>query len=162
MTSRFRIWLAALICVMALLSGLVGKAFSPAETPSGRLGRVSIPQLSEAEDIDRFAQAILESELFPNLQLRPEGADAVLSNGPQTVEELAQSLQDPSLSAFVKRGDVWSIILYGVAAGSETREVGSQLADGWIIQSITSTSVELSKGGETRLIEVFKAEPDTE
>ena len=78
------------------------------------------------------------------------------------MDELEQSLRDPSLSAFVKREDAWRIILYGVGEGAQTREIGDQLSDGWVIQNIDSTSVLLIKGEQSRRIEVFKAEPETQ
>lgn len=162
MTSQFRLMLATLACVIALAMGWLNSTLQDDTPPAGRRGGMATPQLAASEDIDRFVQAILTSNLFPNAQLPETTADRRSSSGPQTVEELEQSLQDPSLSAFVKRGDAWSIILYGVGEGNQTREVGSQLSDGWIIQTIDLTSVQLVKGDETRFIEAFKAEPDTE
>ena len=162
MTSQFRLMLAALTCLVALILGWLNSTLQQDAPPAGRRGGVAIPQLAASEDIDRFVQAILASNLFPNVRMPEVSAGLSSEGGPQTLEELEQSLQDPSLSAFVKREDVWRIILYGVGEGNQTREVGSQLSDGWIIQNIDSTSVLLVKGDETRLIEAFKAEPDTE
>ena len=162
MTARFRFWLAAIACLVALLTGWMSSISQDDAPPAGRRSGLAIPQLMASNDIDRYVQAVFDSNLFPDVELREEEPTGVAAGGPQTVEELEQSLQDPSLSAFVKREDAWRIILYGVGEGAQTREVGDQLSDGWVIQNIDSTTVLLIKGEQTRRIEVFKAEPDTQ
>jgi len=162
MTSRFRLLLASALAIFALMLGWFTSLSSQDAPTQGRRSGLVAPQLAATDDIDRFVEAVFNSELFPNANLRQDGADGSGSDGPQTADEFAQQLQDPSLSAFVKREDAWRIILYGVGEGAQTREVGDQLADGWIIQNIDSTSVLLTKGEESRRIEVFKAEPDTQ
>ena len=162
MTSRFRLLLAAIFSALAIMTGWVTGFSSQEEPPAGRRSGLAIPVLAATEDVDRYAQAIFASDLFPNASLRVEGGDGVGQSGEQNVEEFERSLHDPSLSAFVKREDAWRIILYGVGEGAQVREVGDQLSDGWVIQGIDSTSVLLMKGEQTRRIEVFKAEPDTQ
>lgn len=162
MTSRFRLLAAALAACLALLGGLMNGVTDSGPAPSGRTSGLHTPQLAGSDDIDRYVQSIFESDLFPNARLRPNTADNVQSGVAGTIEELEQSLTDPSLSAFVKREDVWRIFLYGDGEGAQVREIGDQLADGWIIQNIDSTSVLLIKGEQSRRIEVFKAEPDTQ
>lgn len=162
MTSRLRLLMAGFAAIAALLIGWMNGVSTLDDAPAGRRSGLSAPQLAAAEDIDRYVSAIYESDLFPNAQLRRENGGEGQTGATQTIEELEQSLRDPSLSALVKREDVWRIFLYGDNEGSQQREVGDQLADGWIIQDITSTSVLLQKGEQTRLIETFKAEPDTQ
>ncbi|HCR67308.1 SctD/MshK family protein [Oceanicaulis sp. UBA2681] len=162
MTSRLRLLMAGFAAVAALLFGWLNGVSNSGDAPEGRRSGLTVPQLAAAEDIDRAVRAIYESNLFPNAHLRQENGEGDGTGAPQTVEELEQSLRDPSLSALVKREDVWRIFLYGDNEGAQVREVGDQLADGWIIQDITSTSVLLQKGEQTRLIETFKAEPDTQ
>ena len=162
MTSRFRLFLAGLAALIALAAGVLNGISNPEAPPAGRRNGLIIPQLAASEDIDRYVQSVFASDLFPEVELRVDTGEAPSADGPQTVEELEQSLRDPSLSAFVKREDAWRIILYGVGEGAQTREIGDQLSDGWIIQNIDSTSVLLVKGEQSRRIEVFKAEPDTQ
>lgn len=162
MTSRFRVLFAAFAALLALVAGVVNGMSDPEGPPMGRRNGLIIPQLAASEDIDRYVEAIFASDLFPEVELRVDAPEAGTTDGPQTVEEFEQSLQDPSLSAFVKREDAWRIILYGVGEGAQTREVGDQLSDGWIIQDIESTSVLLVRGEQSRRIEVFKAEPGTQ
>lgn len=163
MTSRFRLLLASLAALIALAAGLLTGLANPEAPPSGRRNGLINPQLAGSEDIDRYVQAVFASNLFPEVELRTDdGANTASTDGPQTVDELEQSLRDPSLSAFVKREDAWRIILYGVGEGAQTREIGDQLSDGWVIQNIDSTSVLLIKGEQSRRIEVFKAEPETQ
>jgi hypothetical protein len=161
MTSRFRLLAAACAAVLALILGWITALPRSDDGPQGRRTGFSAPQVTGSEDVDRYVQEIFSSELFPAAQLRDETLREEES-GPLTMQELEETLRDPSLSAFVKRGDAWSIILYGVGEGAQTREVGDQLADGWIIQNIDATWVLLTKGEESRRIEVFKAEPDTQ
>ncbi|WP_306017368.1 hypothetical protein [Oceanicaulis sp. MMSF_3324] len=162
MTARFRFWLAAIACLVALFSGWLTSVSQNDTPPTGRRAGLAIPQLTASTDIDRYVQAVFDSNLFPDVELREDATAATAAGGPQTVEELEQSLRDPSLSALVKREDAWRIILYGVREGAQMREVGDQLSDGWVIQNIDSTTVLLIKGEQTRRIEVFKAEPDTQ
>lgn len=162
MTSRFRLLAAALAACFALLAGALNGVDQNGPAPSGRSTGLNAPQLAASDDIDRYVQSIYESDLFPNARLRSNTVDNMQSGGAGTIEELEQSLTDPSLSALVKREDVWRIFLYGDGEGAQVREIGDQLADGWIIQGIDSTSVLLIKGEQSRRIEVFKAEPDTQ
>lgn len=160
MTSRFRLIVMACASIIALLSGLLTGAIRTNDAPQGRRVGLDTPQFARAEDIDRYVEAIYDSNLFPNVQLRndaPENAAVT-----QTLEELQQSLSDPSLSALVKRGDVWRIFLYDADGGIRMHDIGDQLADGWLIQNIDSTTVLLIKGEQSRRIEAFKAEPDTQ
>ena len=162
MTSRFRLLFAMIASVLALAIGLLSGAPQQDAPTTGRRSGLIIPQMAGSEDIDRYVQAVFASNLFPAVELRSDTDETTADNGPQTVEQLEASLRDPSLSAFVKREDAWRIILYGVGEGAQVREVGDQLSDGWIIQHIDSTSVLLVKGEQSRRIEVFKAEPDTQ
>ena len=162
MTSRFRLFAAAIAACLALLAGLFNGVATNGQAPSGRNTGLNTPQLAASDDVDRYVQSIYQSDLFPNARLRPDGDGAETANAAQTLAELEQSLNDPSLSALVKREDVWRIFLYGDDEGAQVREIGDQLADGWIIQNIDSTSVLLIKGEQSRRIEVFKAEPDTQ
>lgn len=162
MTSRFRLFFAGFAALLALAAGLLNGVAGPEESPAGRRNGLIIPQLAASEDIDRYVRAVFASDLFPEVELRVDDTEASISDGPQTVEAFEQSLRDPSLSAFVKREDAWRIILYGVGEGAQTREVGDQLSDGWVIQNIESTSVLLVRGEQSRRIQVFKAEPDTQ
>ena len=162
MTSRFRLLLASAAAVLALMLGWVSSFSGQEFAPEGRRGGLVVPQLAATDDIDRYVEAVFSSDLFPDASLRDDRSDRAGADGAQTAEEFEQSLRDPSLSAFVKREDAWRIILYGVGEGAQTREVGDQLADGWIIQNIDSTSVLLTNGEDSRRIEVFKAEPDTQ
>ena len=160
MTSRFRLLFMACASLLALLAGLFTGAIRTQEAPEGRRIGLSTPQLANAEDIDRYVEAIYRSNLFPDAQLR---SDAPANPGEaQTLEELQESLSDPSLSALVKWEDVWRIYLYDADGGIRMHHIGDQLADGWLIQNIDSTSVLLTKGEQSRRIEVFKAEPDTQ
>ncbi|WP_022700443.1 hypothetical protein [Oceanicaulis alexandrii] len=162
MTSRFRLFAAAIAACLALLAGLFNGVATNGQAPSGRNTGLNTPQLAASDDVDRYVQSIYQSDLFPNARLRPDDDGAETANAAQTLAELEQSLNDPSLSALVKREDVWRIFLYGDDEGAQVREIGDQLADGWIIQNIDSTSVLLIKGEQSRRIEVFKAEPDTQ
>ncbi|WP_440958851.1 hypothetical protein ACFELO_01715 [Oceanicaulis sp. LC35] len=162
MTSRLRLMLAAAAALIALLAGWMSGIASDDAPPAGRRNGLVTPQLAASDDIDRYVRAVFDSNLFPEVELRSDTQAEPSPDGPQTVEELEQSLRDPSLSAFVKRGDAWRIILYGVGEGAQLREVGDQLSDGWVIQNIDSTSVLLVKGEQSRRIEVFMAEPDTQ
>lgn len=162
MTSRFRLFAAAIAACLALLAGLFNGVATNGQAPSGRNTGLNTQQLAASDDVDRYVQSIYQSDLFPNARLRPDDDGAETANAAQTLAELEQSLNDPSLSALVKREDVWRIFLYGDDERAQVREIGDQLADGWIIQNIDSTSVLLIKGEQSRRIEVFKAEPDTQ
>ncbi|WP_439635699.1 hypothetical protein [Oceanicaulis sp.] len=162
MTSRFRLLAAALAACLALLAGVLNGVDQNGPAPSGRSSGLNTPQLAASDDIDRFVHVIDRSDLFPDARLRMTDVETEPSGAAQTLEQLEQSLNDPSLSALVKREDVWRIFLYGDGEGAQVREIGDQLADGWIIQNIDSTSVLLIKGEQSRRIEVFKAEPDTQ
>lgn len=162
MTSRFRFLAAAFAACLALLAGLLNGVATNGPAPSGRNTGLNTPQLAASDDVDRYVQSIFQSDLFPNARLRGGDDGAETSGAAQTLAELERSLNDPSLSALVKREDVWRIFLYGDGEGAQVREIGDQLADGWIIQTIDSTSVLLIKGEQSRRIEVFKAEPDTQ
>lgn len=162
MTSRFRLILASLAALLALISGWISSRPSQDEPAVGRRNGIQVPQLAAIDDIDRYVEAIFNSDLFPDANLRVDGEADSNMDGAQTADEFEQHLRDPALSALVKREDEWSIILYGIGEGALTREIGDQLSDGWIIQNIDSTSVLLTNGEESRRIEVFKAEPDTQ
>ena len=162
MTSRFRLLIASATACLALILGWFTNTSRQDAPPESRRNGLVVPQLAAADDIDRYVRAVFASELFPDAALRQDENELSGADGMQTADQFEQSLRDPSLSAFVKREDAWMIILYGVGEGAQTREVGDQLADGWIIQNIDSTSVLLTNGEDSRRIEVFKAEPDTQ
>lgn len=162
MTSRFRLMFALAAACLALALGWFTNSAGQDTPPEGRRNGLVIPQLAAADDIDRYVQSVFASGLFPDASLRQDDNAMPSSDGIQTAEQFEQSLRDPSLSAFVKRQDAWLIILYGIDEGAQTREVGDQLSDGWIIENIDSTSVLLTNGEASRRIEVFKAEPDTQ
>ena len=162
MTSRIRLWTAVLACVLAVIWGWVAGASPQQPSYGGQRSGLVIPRLAATEDVDRYAQVIFDQNLFPDASLRLETPREDTPGAAQTADEFERSVRDPSLSAFVKREDAWRIILYGVGEGAQIREIGDQLADGWVIQNIDATSVLLTNGEDSRRIEVFKAEPDTQ
>ena len=161
MTSRFRLFTAGLVALLALLAGWLNGVVRDDSPISGRMGALEAPLVAATEDVDRYVLAIHSSDLFPEAQLRQAPSTPAEAAAAETLEQLAESLSDPGLSALVKRGDVWRIFLYGQGEGAQVREVGDQLADGWTIQAIDSTSVTLIRGDQSRRIEAFKAEPET-
>jgi hypothetical protein len=161
MTSQFRFFAALAISAVALLGGWFAASSTPDAAPAPSTREWRVTQQGDAEDIDRFVQQILQSDLFPEARLRDELEPA--SAPPiDTAEGLAAALGDPSLTALVRRGDVWRIHLYGAFEGSQVREVGDQLADGWLIVAIEPAAVILERGEDSRRIDVFEAEQHTE
>ncbi|OAB56165.1 hypothetical protein AY599_28075 [Leptolyngbya valderiana BDU 20041] len=158
MTASFRLLAACLLSLLALVAGWAAAAPAAFDDPlsSGGAG-MQISQPGGA-DIEAHVTAILNSGLFP------EARRVVGSGEPQagTAEALAEALQDPSLSALVKRGGEWRIHLYAGYEGPSVRAVGDQLVDGWAIETIEPTAVVLARDDEVRRIEVFRAEPDTQ
>jgi len=160
MTSIFRLMLAGAIAFSCFLFGL---SFSGVNanyaSPTSRASLTFNDRIA-VEDVDRYVEAIYASDLFPASRLRS------MLNGemetPDTADGLAAALSDPSLSAFVKRENVWRIHLYAGFNGTRVREIGDQLSDGWIIQDIEPTAVLLKKDQEARRIEVFQVEPGAE
>jgi len=141
---------------MCLLAGWIWAVPQNSDaTVQGRRG-VMVSEPLEIDDIDRYVLAIHATDLFPNARLRDELQAENM--GTDTAEGLAQALTDPSLSALVKREDVWRIHLYAGFEGVHVREVNDQLSDGWTIQTIEPTAVLLEKDGEVRRIDVFEAE----
>ncbi len=124
MTSRFRLFAAAIAACLALLAGLFNGVATNGQAPSGRSTGLNTPQLAASDDIDRYVQVIDQSALFPDARLREADVETEPSGAAQTLEELEQSLNDPSLSALVKREDVWRIFLYGDDEGAQVREIG--------------------------------------
>ena len=161
MTSRLRILIACVVAILAALWGWVTSTDTDESLPISGRGDIALYETDQVEDIDRYVEAIIRSNVFPVAQLHAD-MDQTESSLTNTAEGLATALADPSLSALIRRGDVWRIHLYAGFEGAQTREVGDQLSDGWIIQAIDATTVLLQRDTDTRLIEVFEAEPDTQ
>lgn len=162
MTSSFRLLAAAALCVIALLAGWVSGA--PNALGGALSGGGSAAPISRTADSDiaGYVNAILESGLFPDARRVADLDSQTGEAQPGTADALAEALQDPSLSALVKRGEEWRIHLYAGYAGASLRRVGDQLSDGWVIEAIEPTAVVLKREDEARRIEVFSAEPDTQ
>lgn len=160
MTPSFRFISSLALSVIALLAGwIVASPTYGVESLSGGAGAVQIAQTSDA-DIESHVAAIARSGLFPEARTVTTTERGPAS--PETAEALEDALRDPSLSALVKRGQQWHIHLYAGYEGRNVREAGDQLSGGWVIETIEPASVLLSRGGETRRIEVFRVEPATQ
>jgi hypothetical protein len=161
MTSHFRLVMAVIISASALLTGWLRATPSIDTVSAASVRDWQGIQQSNFEDVDRLVERILQSDLFPDARLLDD-LEPSSSQSTDTAEGLAAALGDPSLTALVRRGDVWRIYLYGAFEGAQVREVGDQLADGWLIVSIEPTVVTLERGAESRRIDVFDAERHSE
>lgn len=160
MTAGARLVAALAICALGLVfgwasggtGGLSALASGPrAWTPTA---------IAAPSDIDSYVQRIAVSGLFPDAELRRAGESGA---PPETAAELARALTEPTLSAFVRRGDVWRIHIHGDNTQSRIYAEDDQLSDGWTIGRIEPTLVILRRDGESRRLEAFNSrEPDDE
>ena len=160
MTARIRLIFALILTTLIAGFGYVS-SLPDALPEASRTSRTqTFEDLHSVDHIDALVNAITASSLFPNAQNREQlGIDEA---GALSAEALERALADPNLSALVSTDGVWRIFLYAMGEDSVVREVGDELADGWVIELIGPTVVRLTKDNDQREIRVFELETTEE
>lgn len=159
MTSRFRLFLACLICALALPAGLAASNVSQGGGVGGGGRAWNATALAGSEDIDAYVRRVAEAGLLPDAVLRPGEGEA--GGGADTVGALEAAFRDPELAAIVREGEDWRIYIYGLEGAVDRLRVGDRLSDGWTIEEIRPVRVTVSNGETSHRIEVFQSvEPE--
>ncbi len=153
MTSAFRLLIALVFAGLAFAAGLSAGENVTSQPPRDDLSSAAAFELRGSDEVRSYVGRISAAGLFPDADIaQGQGQSA---SGALSVDEIEMALSDTQLAALVSEGGEWTVLLFADNGQISRLRIADELQGGWLVSDISSVTVLLRRGDETREVPVF-------